>query len=121
MNHTFLNFSEIKNMQQPFTELFSLIKLYDILPNSIPSFSYRLDELNALYTHADNAINIVLQVLQDIGSLISFAEQAKKPEVPNDLNGIGYLITSISNLAEALYFLKTHINFALQHCRINES
>lgn len=103
-----------KNVEPPFTELFALIKLYDFLPDGFKTVGYNVDEIKRLSRHANNAINITLQGLQDIGSLINLVEQSKS-KISDDLNGIGYLIVSISNLVEALYILKTHADFALLH------
>ena len=111
--------SEFKNNNNPFTEIFSLIKRYEISPDGFSTFAYDTDEIKALYQHADNAIGIVLQGLQDVGSLISIAEQ-NKSTIPSDLNGLGYLITGISNLAEALHVLKSDANFVLRQRGISE-
>lgn len=105
--------SEFKNNNNPFTEIFSLIKRYEISSDGFSTFVYDTDEIKALHQHADNAIGIVLQGLQDVGSLISIAEK-NKSKIPSDLNGIGYLLTGIGNLAEALHVLKSDVDFVLR-------
>lgn len=110
---------EFKNHNNPFTEIFSLIKRYEISSDGFSTFVYHTDELKALYQHAENAISIVLQGLQDVGSLISVAEQ-NQSRIPSDINGIGYLISGISNLAEALHILKSDADFVLRQRGIND-
>lgn len=36
---------KIKNIESPFTELFSILKRYKNLPSGLPTLVYRVDEL----------------------------------------------------------------------------
>lgn len=105
--------SSITNIESPFTELFSLIKRYEVLPDESSTLVYQTDELKALRCHADNAMNIILQGLQDIGNLFSMVAQSND-KILHELQNVGFLIAGMSNLAEALDTLRLDIGFVLQ-------
>jgi len=99
-----------KNSDSPFTELFSMLKRYE--NSSIGSTIYTSKELRIIQKHTDNAIEVLLQGLQGVGQLIGLASDNKK--IPEQLNQIGFLISAISNLTEALNELKLDADFMLK-------
>lgn len=107
------NTTQFKNKECPFTELFSLLKRYEVLSNNSSILAYATEELKAMHQHAENAVEVLLQGLQDVGQLLSVVIQDKK-KVANALNNIGYLISLISNLTEALNILRLDADLNLK-------
>jgi hypothetical protein len=105
--------SQIKNVESPFTELFSLLKRYEILSQGYPTLAYETEELKVIHEHVNNAIEILLQGLQNIGRLIEIT-MAEKKEIIEDLQNIGFFISSISNLTEALNGLRLDTDYVLK-------
>jgi hypothetical protein len=101
----------IKNLEAPFTELFSLLKRYEIT-HGHPTLAYGVDELKAMGQHIDNAMAVLLQGLQDLGLVTSMISQDEM-ELMGDSNHIGFLITAISNLTEALNSLRLDTSYSL--------
>lgn len=104
---------QFSNENNPFTELFSLLKRYENLSSGLPTLAYNSDELKVMYQHIDNAMDALLQGLQDIGHLMNMIARDKK-EVTDDINNIGFFITSISNLTEALNSLRSDADCVLR-------
>jgi hypothetical protein len=94
-----------RNKECPFTELFSLLKRYEVSSVQVPAMAYETEELKAMNQHVENAITFLLQGLQDLGSLMERVAVNRK--VRNDVVGIGYFISFISNLTEALNILRS--------------
>jgi hypothetical protein len=103
---------EFKNADSPFTELFTLLFRDENLPNNFSSRRYDIGELQAMHQHADNAVAALLQGLQDIGILMSLAAQDKKKMI-EELKTIGFFITIVTNLAEALHILQLNASCVL--------
>lgn len=106
----FSDFS-IKNIDSPFTELFSLLKRFETQPNGQSIADFNSEELKVIHQHIDNAIEILLQGLQDLGQLMCLAAQDN--EMIEELNNIGSFISAISNLTEALNVLRLDTNHIL--------
>lgn len=109
---------EIRNIENSFTELFSLLKRNEILSFCKTNEVYTTDELIVMHQHADNAMTTLLQGLQDVGQILSIAARCDK-EVMHDLYNIGYFITAISNLTEALDKLRADAAYALGQLKQN--
>lgn len=112
--------TQFKNAESPFTELFALLKKRIVLSEGFPSQMYETQELKVMYQHVDNAIEIVLQGLQDLGQLLGLAAQDKKKSTEGIYN-IGFFISAVSNLAEALSALRSDADYVLKqrkelHC-----
>ncbi|MBV9575432.1 MAG: hypothetical protein JO149_02280 [Gammaproteobacteria bacterium] len=113
MEKTVLNSKEqkIKNIERPFTELFSLLKRYETLPNDSPTLAYTSKEMNEIRQHADNAIDSLLSGLHGVAHIIKTATSEQKNH--DELNQLGILISIISNLTEALNDLKADTDYVL--------
>lgn len=104
---------KILNIESPFTELFSQLKLYENLAPTLPMTAYGSGQLNSMNAHIDNAINVLLQGLQDLGQLIGLASRPKREKI-EELNRIGFFISAISNLTVALNDLKADADHVLK-------
>ncbi len=105
--------SEVKNIESPFTEIFSLMKRYKALSDGLTALVYNSDELMVMHQHIENAIELLLQGLQSLGQIIGDETQYKVVSIKN-INSIGFLISAISNLTESLHTFKTDANFELR-------
>lgn len=105
--------SQFANADSPFTELFSMLKSYEVKSEKFSTLSYSTKKLKAMYQHADNAINMLLQGLQDLGKLMSL--KSKKEDVKDhSVNNIGFFISGIGNLTEALNVLRLDADYVLK-------
>lgn len=95
------------NIDNSFTELFSLIKKYR--PTNRIGIDYTLAEMNKMLLHADNAITNILHGLQSVGNLIALASFSNK----QDIMQIGYFLSLIGNLMEALNTLRSDCEYEL--------
>lgn len=110
VNSSFIDLVKVKNLNSPFTELFSLLKQYE---KSACTSNYSCNELKIIQQHVDNAIEVLLQGLQQVGQLIGLATNKKNIA---EMNQLGFFISAISNLTEALNDLRLDANFLLgQH------
>lgn len=96
------------NISQVFTDLFHLIKKCKSTDDNI-GLDYTNDEINLMIRHADNAITSILHGLQAMGNLIASASLSDK----DDIAHIGYFLTLISNLMEALTILRADCDLQL--------
>lgn len=103
----------IANIDSPFTELFSLLKSSEIQSEKCLMGQYGADELSAINHHVDNAMTILLQGTQELGNLMSLAAKNKE-QVINEMESIGFFISAIGNLAEALYVLRQDTDYILK-------
>jgi len=92
-----------QNIESPFTELFSLIGRMENKQNQFN----KSHELKAIKLHTDNAMGVVLQGIKNVGELM-----AKSNVKTNDL---GYFISGMGNLAEALYMIKDDVDYILHN------
>lgn len=102
-----------KNAEGMFTELFSLLKKYESQPEGFQQLAYKTEELKVMHQHIDNAIDILLHGLQDLGRIVGFMTQNDKA-VNEDISNIGYLISGIGNLTEALNILRLDADYVLE-------
>jgi len=107
-----IEYSKIKNIDAPFTELFSLLKCYENLTTKSPSLVYNSNELRVIHQHTDNAIAILLHGLQGIGHLMGMAQPNKKNI--EEISQLGFFIDAIANLTEALNDLRSDANHVLE-------
>jgi len=108
-----MTIKKIRNNDSSFTELFSLLKRYERLQMGLTELAYETDEQSIIKQHVHNAIDTLLQGLQDVGQLIGIAGQTKE-KVIEDLNQIGFFISAISNLTEALNILRSDADYVLK-------
>lgn len=113
MSHSMDCAVQLTNQESPFTELFSVLKRYEILPQGLFTLAYKTDELKVMHQHIDNAMDILLQGLQDLGQIVGHVAQDDK-DMREDIKNIGYLIATISNLTEALNTLRADTNYVLE-------
>jgi hypothetical protein len=106
------NTEKAKNLEAPFTELFSILKRCAISTQGYPTLAYEVDELKMMSHHIDNAMTVLLQGLQDLGQVTSMISQGGK-RIIEDLDHIGFLISAISNLTEALNNLRLDTSYSL--------
>lgn len=105
--------TQFKNAESPFTELFSILKRDKILSNGLATLGHDTKALKVMQQHVDNAMDVLLQGLQDLGNLIGMSIQNKKDAL-EDLNNIGFFISAISNLTEALNALRLDADYMLK-------
>ncbi len=118
MNNVTLTAERYKNIESPFTELFTLLRRYENLSDGNLTLAYSSEELKVMHHHIDNAIDVLLQGLQDLGHLVGVVSQNAKSAI-DDLSSIGFFISAISNLTEALTILKLDADFVLKQREIN--
>ena len=102
-----------KNGESPFTELLSLLIWHKNSREGHHTLAYTSDELKAIHQHTDNAIEVLLQGLQDLGQLLSMVAHKKKGVI-KDLHNIGFFISTITNLTEALNTLRLDTDYVLR-------
>lgn len=100
------NNAEFQNINAPFTEIISILKRYKNVSEGFPTLAYNSEELKIMNQHIDNAVDILLHGLQDLGNLVSVVAQDKR-QLNDDLNNIGFFISAICNLTEALNTLRS--------------
>lgn len=93
----------IKNVNSPFTEIFSKLTKYEILPDNTLALAYSPEDLKAMRDHANNAVDVMLQGLQDIGQLLAVIDKNKMREIP--LESVGCFVSATCNLVEAMRML----------------
>lgn len=103
---------ETKNFDNTFTELFSLLKWYERSSEGLPILAYTSEELLVAHQHIDNAVNTLLLGLKGMGQLIGMSAIDK--ENCEDLNCLGFFISSISDLTEALTTLRLDAGYSLK-------
>ena len=108
MNNNF----KIRNKENPFTELFSLLKHYQISSNEMPLLAYKSADLKIIHQHADNAIDTLLQGMQEIGQLLGVYLADKNLTI--ELNQLGFFISVVNNLILALNDLRTDSDYVLK-------
>jgi hypothetical protein len=90
----------INNAGSPFTEIFSRLIKYKTLPDNTSTLAYSSEELKIMCAHINNAVEVMLQGLQDIGNLLAAAERKNLQDVSTE--GVGLFISATCNLIEAL-------------------
>ena len=113
MSNNTVSAEEFKNSESPFTEIFSLLRRYENTSNDSPTFAYDSHDLKIMHQHIDNAIDVLLQGLQDLGQLMSMVMQDKKQTI-DDLYNIGFFVSAIANLTEALNALRLDTDYVLK-------
>lgn len=96
---------QFQNEENPFTELFSLLKRYQCMPDGQTALAYTAEELIVMQRHTENAIDVLLLGLQGVGKLVSLAAQTGQLII-DDLHYIGFFIAAMSDLAGALNHLR---------------
>jgi hypothetical protein len=116
MNKLVNNDSLLINAESPFTELFSLLIQNKTLAEGHVSLAYKTSDLEVMHQHIDNAIEVLLQGLQDLGHVVGMVGDNEK-KIISDLNHIGFFISAISNLTEALNNLRSDTSYTLKQRR----
>lgn len=98
----------LQNLSSPFTELFSLLKGYE--EDRLFINNYKPDQLKVMRQHIDNAVEGLLHGLQDIGCILSSTLAQENLKM---MKNIGFFISIISNLMEALNSLKLDTEYYL--------
>lgn len=105
------NHLKCKNIDSPFTELFSLLKQYQILPKSSLTLAYTRAEMKEMSRHIQNAMAVLFQGKQTISNFLGNFIQEEKCST-SELSIICFLMAIIDNLEEALYTLQLDIDAA---------
>ena len=111
-----VNEETINNIDSPFTELFSLLKRYEKSATGLPTLAYNFNELKIMHLHIDNVVEILLQGIQGIGQLIGLASLEKN--LVQRLNHLGFFVSVITNLTEALNDLRSDTEYVLKQQEI---
>jgi len=109
MKKIIFNVPQGKDIDSSFTFLFSLLKRYENSSLGEATLAYNADELLLIHQHTNNAVDILLQGLQDIGQLIGKCKNNLEKK-----NQIGFLISAISNLTAALNDLRSDTDYVLK-------
>jgi hypothetical protein len=112
MTNVARNTTGFKNRECSFTELFSLLKRYEITADDDLMMSHDIQELKAMHQHLNNAIEALLQGLQGLGQLLTKIVGNKK--AANSLASMGHFIAIICNLTEALNSLRATVDYELR-------
>jgi hypothetical protein len=96
------------HLNNAFTELFNLLKKVKSRDESL-ALDYTHDEISKILSHTDNAVTSLLHGLQSIGNLIALSSLSNK----DDITQIGYFLTLIGNLMEALNILRSDCELQL--------
>lgn len=97
-----------KSEENSFTGLFSILKRYQLAPNNLPILAFEKNDLELIHQFSDNAIKVLLHGLQDVGFLLGSQAQYSEGQI-----NIGFFISSISNLIEALECLRSDVDYML--------
>lgn len=103
--------AQIQNIDRPFTELFSLLRR-DVIADGHCIMRYDIHDLKIIYQHTDNAIDNLIQGIQDLGCLLASVSQNN--QVENLMPKIGFLIADLANLTDALNGLRSDVDFTLR-------
>lgn len=103
----------IRNVDSPFTELFAILKSYEIdsACDSV-TLGYETEQIRLMQVHIDNAVELLLDGLQDMGQLIS--RNGMDAAGVDDIRRIGQLISTMGNLTEALNVLRDDVSGTLK-------
>lgn len=112
MDYGLNGFSNIQNIESPFTELLSLLKRYESSSYGLPISPYDDEELKVINDHINNAMDVLLQGLQGVGYLI--ATTSLDMTIVNEGYQLSLFITSIANLIEALNHLRLDADYILK-------
>lgn len=96
------------HISNTFTELFHLLKKLNLF-NGCFNSDEASSELNSILVHSDNALTGILHGLQAIGNLVATSTLIEKEDVVH----LGYFLTLISNLMEALNILRSDCEYQL--------
>jgi hypothetical protein len=106
--------AESLDVDSPFTQLFSLlIQNKKFSREGNVSLAFDTQQLEIMHQHTENAIELLLQGLQDLGCVAGMLEDEDKKFLKG-LNHIGYYISAIGNLTEALNTLRSDTSYMLQ-------
>lgn len=103
--------NSLQNTESPFTELFSILTRSE-QSEHFPELVYDSKELRIINCHISNAMDILLQGLQSLGLLMSMVDLDEK-KMHENLD-IGFLISGIGNLTEALNSLRLDADYVLR-------
>lgn len=104
--------AQAQNIDRPFTELFSLLRS-NVITDGCLTMKYESHDLKIMYEHVENAIDILIQGIQDVGGLLGYVSQGKS-QISNMISNIGSLIVVLGNLTEALNGLRMDADFTLR-------
>jgi hypothetical protein len=103
---------QIPNLESTFTELFSILKTHEAPAEESPVLPHSTKKIKIIYQHAENAINLLLQGLQNVGQLIGAKKRGTLSN--SDINNLGFFIAAICNLTEALNVLRLDADYILK-------
>lgn len=104
-----MNNNTLNNIESPFTEIFALLIKDWQLPNH-SSLNNDPHDTKILRQHVDNAINVLVQGLQDVGYLLSVTMQCNNQST-DQFNNVGFFVSTVVNLIEALIQLGQDIDY----------
>ena len=101
----------VKNANSPFTEILSLIIKYEILSESAVKLAYPRQDLLIISHHLNNAVDVMLQGLQEIGNLVAAVDHEKMKDV--SIDEVGAFISATCNLIEALNTFGRDVEYSI--------
>lgn len=103
----------LDNLDHPFSELFSLLEAREVKNGGI-NLAYTTETMKAIHQHSENAIALLLSGIQSIGYLMS-VKGNNKFITGDNLNDLGFLIATLSDLTDAIYTLNSNVAHQLKH------
>lgn len=101
-----------KNADRMFTELFYLLRRNELRPQRYQELAFKTEELMVMHQHIENAMDILLLGMQDLGRIVGLVAQNNKI-LQKDILNIGYLLATIGNLTEALNILRIDTDYVI--------
>lgn len=93
-----------------------MLKRYEKSATGQPTLAYHCNELKVIHQHIDNAVSILLQGLQGVGQLMGCVIPERK--IFDGVNQLGFFVSAITNLTEALNDLRADAEYVLKQRKI---
>ena len=104
---------QFRNKQSPFTELFSLLRRYELLTQGALTLAYHTKELKVMNQHLSNAKTILTQGLEDMFNLLG-AEDCQGAAIIPKSSMLWTFLGALMNLSDALDTLQSDAAYVLR-------
>jgi len=105
MDEIMVTENAINNPDCPFTEIFSLFTLSNDFASKCNE-----EQLRSLCLHSENAIDVILRGIQDVGQMLA----TSKIQTPACIQNFCFFVSALANLSEALILLKENTSYLLR-------
>ncbi len=107
---------QAKNINSPFSELFSLLTRYEIAGKGAVTLAYNTSELKVMNQHLNNAKAILSQGLEELFHFFGLLAQESGKMLPK-LSSAWIFFGAMMNLTEALDALQENTDYVLRQRR----